>query len=194
MSGGANRRFRNDPVNFIRNYPLLPSTLESKIGENVAGVVQVNIALQETLYIVTPVSNSPSKNSNNFPAYFLKYKDTFETRTTLGKDADYFFTDSLSGCTVSCGTGPNPLVIHYNLKDPTTGNIDQPRINSDILASFGTNPHGVVRKSDYLKPGSPIGVDNGATVVGVRDRKTGNWAFYYQVFDANDRVIKVQQL
>lgn len=193
MSGGANRRFRNDPLNFIRNYPLLPLSLESKIGTGDAGVVDVNIEPRENFYVVTPVKSS-SILSNNFPAYYLRYKDLFEKRTTLAKEADYFFTESLSGCTVSCGTGPNPLVIHYNFKDSTTGAIDQPRINSDITASYGIKPHGVVRQSDYTNPGSPIGVNNGATVVGVRDRKTGNWAFYYQVFDANDRVVRVQQL
>src|SRR5271166_3100103 len=57
-------------------------------------------------------------NDQNAPlCYFLPYKDDSAIAVTLGNAADFFFTSTLSGCSVQAqGPPATPTVIHANRK------------------------------------------------------------------------------
>ena len=191
---GANIRFLNDPVNFLNKHPVMPHpNLVNKVAPMDYGVVCVSLEQMDNAYLVTPAPSIPmaaatsldsSAESIGFSAYFLRYKDLKSTVTKLGDKADYFFTDPLSGCTVSCGRGATPLIIHYNWKNDS--GIDQTAIEHDIKARYMDAPRGAVRKDDYQSA-----TDTSATVIGIRNPGTGIWNFLYQVYNSKDEVVKV---
>lgn len=62
----------------------------------------------QVLLVVQADANAPT-------CYFLPYKPDAATEMTLGGAADFFFTSTLTGCTVHVSGPPNaPLVVHAN--------------------------------------------------------------------------------
>ncbi len=119
----------------------------------------------------------PGSSSKKFNAYYLPFKQDDAVFDCLDNNADFFFTDTLSGCTVSVGFGQKPLVGHLNFL--AGDNVDQGKIDSMVNMAYPTG-HRAVKKSDYQSAG--VGIDGGATCLGIRNKDNGVWDFYYQHF------------
>ncbi|MCK7595842.1 hypothetical protein M0G74_01000 [Microbulbifer sp. CAU 1566] len=200
MSGGANKSFLSNPISFLRNNVLTIDvqsmvTTPSQNGglanysakHNQGGLVTVNIAkdpvnkgLKSTgsaavAYKVSEASGAPSKYSHQFSAYYLPFMNNDFRVMNLGNAADFFFTDTMNGCSFACGAGNPPKIGHFNRVSGPNDMIDQNAIDGDISGQF---PGGVLKslkKTDYKND-----VGEAASLVGVRTN--GTWAFYYQVY------------
>lgn len=119
-----------------------------------------------------------TKETGPDPAYYLPYVEDAATSMTLGDTCDYFFTSSLSGCTVQVfGDPDSPTVTHANAastfaeafkvqRESLTG-IEDPierlkeanrRANAQVdtainrmLPDPGARTAAIFRKSDYLE-------------------------------------------
>lgn len=127
-------------------------------------------------------------------AYWVPWSDNSCWSVQLGDDADYFFTPTMDGCSLSISSGASPLVTHGNYKDPTdptkaSETRTMAKINKQHTA-LGTDVARSLRKNDYVASTASknAGINNLVTVVGFRDTNTGTWSFYYQkrVRDYND--------
>jgi hypothetical protein len=145
---------------------------------------------------------------NTRKCYYLPFFANKISQITLGNQADYFFTDNLSGCTVfidNTTTPANPVVCHGNAKaisaDPN------PNVPRDYMrgmyAHLGHNVDLRLEKADYWNANAQATLTGevtrkggwnlshgwrdiqmsgliGAFVVGFRDTVTDTWSFYYQ--------------
>lgn len=99
--------------------------------------------------------------SGGTPCYFLPYKPNCATSLVLGHAADYFFTSSMSGCSVQVlGSRATPTVTHANgrtaYEGAAAGGEDaasgaaQAAIEAMFHSVADADRVGYVRKSDYL--------------------------------------------
>lgn len=101
----------------------------------------------------------------------------------LSADADYFFTPTMNGCCLAISSGSNPVVTHGNYRN---GNIvDQKRTMDEIRQQHQGLGVGVLKsleKDTYAATPEEKheGLDNLVTVIGIRNRITGAWDFYWQ--------------
>lgn len=147
------------------------------------------------------------QNQQVLLAYYLPWKKNFSRVLKLGNAADYFFTSSLTGCTVQVYGSPRaPTVTHTNgggiantqeaqvymtqllnyNKDYGPGSWDPLKDYSQDL----TAPHYRKMEKNYWErkldnvavqvDSSTVKPESRTIVVGFRDRNTGEWAFYYQ--------------
>jgi len=111
------------------------------------------------------------------PAYYLAYRPNSTQSITLGDKADFFITDTMTGCSFGAMSGPNPKVAHLNYTqggDPMAM-IDQVTTKGEMTKVFGGKPSVELNKTDYI---NAHGHNGNVTVVGVR--RDGSWKFYYQ--------------
>lgn len=125
--------------------------------------------------------------SHRFKAYYLPYRPN-DVRTMrldpqeFPPGADFFFTDTINGCSIAAGPGAAPKVGHFNR---TVGGvagamIDQGAIDHDIGAAFSGGTVIKLTKGSYKTTvdGSKASVGAEATFVGIRQ---GNrWDFFWQ--------------
>lgn len=140
-------------------------------------------------------------------AYYLPWKKNFSRVLKLGNAADFFFTSSLTGCSVQVYGSPTaPTVTHTNAggiaetkdaqiymtqllnynKDYGVGSWDPLKNYSQDL----TAPHYRKMEKNYWErkldnpavqvDSSTVKPESRTIVVGFRSRTTGEWAFYYQ--------------
>ena len=127
----------------------------------------------------------PAGTAGATPCYFLPYKPDCGISMTLGAGADYFFTSTLTGCSVQAlGPRATPTVTHSNGRATYTANLAAPTAVADAAASLaaqavidamfhppgGAAHVGYVRKADYLAKLTP------ANTQAARNRfKTAKW-------------------
>jgi len=196
MSGGANKSFLADTVNWLRNNVLLID-VQGMTGATMnyaqGALVTCNIKPDKSksakvtggrtrlVYRVEEATGTANKYSHRFAAYYLPFRSN-DLRTmrldpvTFPPGANFFFTDTVNGCSFAGGPGATPKVGHFNRtqdpRDPGSA-IDQPAMNADIAHEFGGGTVVKLTKATY-KPGTA----DYASVIGI---KTGAaWSFYWQ--------------
>jgi hypothetical protein len=207
MSGGANKAFVSNPVNWMRNNVLLidiqtntsvPSATGGPVAKSVVkypqgAVVSVNIDKDASLtakvagggsrpvFRVKEATGAAGSYSHRFNAYYLPFfSNDFRVMTLdpaqFPPGADFFFTDTVNGCSFAAGSGATPKVGHFNrtvdARDPGSA-IDQGAMNADIGLQFGGGTTVKLTKATY-KPGTP----DYASVFGIRNN--AGWTFYWQ--------------
>lgn len=202
MSGGANKAFLANTLNWMRNNVLIVDIQSGATGAGDAGyvlkykqgaVVTVDIDRDASLnarrtgggtvpvYRVREAAGTANMFSNRFNAYYLPFfANDFRTMTLdpnqFPPGAVYFFTDTVNGCSFAAGPGQNPKVGHFNRTvgglDPGAA-IDQAAMNHDIAFEFHGGTDVKLTKATY-KPGTP----DYATVFGIRN--AAGWDFYWQ--------------
>ncbi|MBX3222271.1 MAG: hypothetical protein KF795_17260 [Labilithrix sp.] len=115
----------------------------------------------------------PAGTAGATPCYFLPYKPDCGISLTLGAGADYFFTSTLTGCSVQAlGPRATPTVTHSNGRATYGANLAAQTAAADGVASIAAQavidamfpaaagaPHvGYVRKADYLARLTPANV------------------------------------
>jgi len=198
MSGGANKSFLANPVNWMRNNVLLidiQSMIHGVAGQKYdqGALVTCNIEKDASriarragggtipVYRIKEATGRASLFSHRFSAYYLPFRSNAVRSmvldpATFPPGADYFFTDTVNGCSFAAGPGQHPKTSHINRTlggvDPGAG-IDQPAMNADIVGEFPGGTAVRLRKATY-KPNAT----SYATVFGVRNG--ANWTFYWQ--------------
>lgn len=197
MAGGANKQFTSNVRDFLTNNVLIVSLggqndLADRYRAGAALLVDLvkspsmgglNAAGKSIpVYEVLKANGPPSTHSHRFRAYYLPYRGN-DIRTMRldpadhgNADADYFFTDSLNGCSFAAGPGAHPKVGHFNR---TVGGvdgapIDQATIDHDIGAEFAGGAMHRIEKTDYKNDAADY-----ATVLGVRNN--AGWNFWVQI-------------
>lgn len=196
MSGGANKQFLSNVSNFLANNILvvnISNNANSKKfmvpqnGGNCGHLITVNISKSKydkgtidggrtcPVYQVDEETGKIGKYSHAFSAYYLPYANNNFATMTLGNAADFFFTDTMNGCSFGRDNTQNPTVAHLNYtKGKVEGaEIDQSQIDSKFDSLFGQGNGRRFKKSDYKK-----GVADYVTLVGVR--MNGQWQFLWQ--------------
>lgn len=202
MTGGANKSFTTNPANFLQNNVLLvdiqslvntDAATEDSIARNAAkhnagGLITVNIVKdtansgkknngsKTVAYKVTEASGAASKYSHRFSAYYLPFFNNDYRTMRLGANADYFFTDTMNGCSFASGPGAPPKVGHFNRTSGENDMIDQNAIDHDIEGEFGGGTHKELKKATYK-----TGVGHKASLIGIRNN--AGWDFYYQAYE-----------
>lgn len=125
------------------------------------------------------MSKTQTADTGDTRCYYLPYKQNAAVSMKLGSDCDYFFTSSLSGCSVQVfGNHDHPTVTHANAGDQfvdlfgreierleaagydadTAGQMANRSVNArvdTIIAAMLPNPGSrrprLLKKSDYLK-------------------------------------------
>ncbi len=132
-------------------------------------------------------------------AYWVPWSSGSCWSVQLGNDADYFFTPTMDGCSLSISSGASPLVTHANYKDPHNPNVaDEALTVAEINQQHhdrGADVNRSLVKSTYVAShgDKTLGYNNLVTVVGFRDTTAGTWSFYYQKrrVNANDPTSKL---
>ena len=201
MSGGANKSFLSNPSNFLQNN-VLTIDVQSLIVTapavgtgiptngpkfNAGATININIEKdtmnsglkangdETSVYKVTEAKGCRSIASHRFSAYYLPFFGNDFRTMTLGTGADFFFTDTMNGCSFACGPGTSPKVGHFNQMD-VHNMIDQHAIDLDIAGQF---PGGTLK--DLKKPTYKNSVAHKASLIGIRTG--GTWSFYYQIYE-----------
>ncbi|MBX3207552.1 MAG: hypothetical protein KF764_21060 [Labilithrix sp.] len=107
----------------------------------------------------------PAGTAGATPCYFLPYKPDCGISLALAGGANYFFTSTLTGCSVQAlGPRATPTVTHSNGRATYNANLAAQTAAADVVASTAAQgvidtmfppaagaPHvGYVRKADYL--------------------------------------------
>ena len=181
MSGGLNRQFLDDPKGFMRSHILEMST-HNLPGKNNAVPHVLNFNMKP---LVSPTfgpqrvaveahANDPhGVNSHPITAFWLPYVANSYCQTVLDHNqAEFMFTETLTGCTVGIGSGANPQVSHINYQTPT--HVDHDRILQKFNRKymFDVDAH-AIHQADYWDPNPII---QRYTLVGIYSG--GTWKFY----------------
>jgi hypothetical protein len=214
--------FANDPKGFCDNHPILVVEPQADVAGVLAGAQtgQDNVIAAAVIsFNVAPTHLKTSKKLELFynnppgtamPCYFLPYLPNGATSMVLGGAAPFFFTSTLSGCTVQViGPANAPTVTHGNARTTFAAHgagTAQTTINGMLPPANG-QAIGVVTRSDYHgkvtrnkfnrgKEAFPLG--QGERIGSFHKTKTGtgspevgcfvfgvlkgggNWKFYYQ--------------
>lgn len=127
------------------------------------------------------------KRAHPIRAYWTPWDANTAWSVQLGTDADFFFTQTMDGCTLGISSGANPIVTHGNYRLPATPDrADEGRTMQEIR-DHHQNTHGVdvdkwLRKSQYVATDAEKrrGINRLVTVIGFRNPDTGEWKFYWQ--------------
>ena len=197
MAGGANKAFTSNLREFLSNNVLIVSLggqndIQDRYRAGAALLVDVVKSPSMSgltangkkipVYEVLKSAGAPSTHSHRFRAYYLPYRGN-DLRTMRldpadhgNADADYFFTDSLNGCSFAAGPGVHPKVGHFNrtMGGQDGAAIDQNQIDHDIQAQFAGGTQHRIQKTDYKN-----GAGDYATVLGVKNG--AQWDFWVQI-------------
>lgn len=190
MSGGANKALLANPANWLANNILIveinpTDNKDAALAYTAGTTASVNIVkVADTgalagggkvpVYKVVRGSAAPSKHSHQFQAHYLPWMQNGEYSMTLTNGADWFFTDTMNGCTFAAGPGANPKVGHFNYQ---IGNekIDSTKISTQVGLAFPGGTVDRLDKADYMDAHGMVRI----TTLGIRTGVT--WNFYYQV-------------
>jgi hypothetical protein len=193
MSGGLNRAFISNPKQFMRTH-ILEMAWGNLARSEHTGIKQFDLTIASgircRLESYTTNSFGQAKThggrSHTISAYWLPFKENKRRTIRLDNQANYFFTATLTGCSLVIGSGANPFVSHINYQTGAEGAtvIDQGRINQSILDRYGTDGGATTFTKDDYWDDSLDGVARQAyTVVGVR--RPAGWKFYAQGYSKN---------
>jgi hypothetical protein len=126
--------------------------------------------------------NAPSANRDFLDAYWCPYDDDAMHSIVVDGAANFMFTSNMDGCSFGVGsqtpTGAR-RVAHVNLRSQgpsshaaqrgtlTVGGLDRHMVDPDAYMSSPLQPTAIYGE---IK----------ATTIGIRNRATGHWSFYYQ--------------
>jgi hypothetical protein len=174
MSGGLNKTFRQkmrgdlmgakDPMTYLRGNLFKPNP-NGSLG---SGLLDVNI-VQDGSQLMVKLAKAEKDRSGNSHAFKVYYCDNIEHKAcnvTLGDDADFFMTPSLTGCTLEI---KGNTITHYD-------GLMEPSKMPDLKTSTIGGGSGV-----RVWTNDKYWVSN---VFGVRT-KTG-WEFFQQSYDMNE--------
>lgn len=203
MAGGANKQFLASPTTWLRHNVII-CDINSRIAESSGGAVatmkmkyeagavvdcdlvksndSAHTSSGKAVPVFTLVEAKGKANafSHRFKAYYLPFRSNAIRTMRLDPalfppGADFFFTDTINGCTVCAGPGANPKVGHFNrtVGGDDSANIDQTAIDNDITSEFSGGTIMKLSKGTYK-----AGVGDAATILGVK--WMGAWSFYWQ--------------
>lgn len=198
MSGGENRKFIEQKAAYLEDHFIVIDDLNTYVGQP-KDVYEFDLKVDKSarmtgasgrrvkvvkLRAMGKRGTKAGGRTNAIVAYYLPYAKNHGFHHRLTEDVDFCFTDTMNGCTFVVGSGPTPLVSHYNFVDGTTQQIDQGKIDRHINRRY---QHGftALRRDDY-KTGE--GMDQRVTMIGIRDG--GVWSFYYQRQSMDLRFVK----
>lgn len=188
MSDGENKKFIAQKAAYLNNHFVVVDDLNIYVGQP-KGVYDFDLRVDKStrmcnaagkamtvvkLRALAKRGKEAGDGTNVIKAYYLPYAKDKGFHHKLTDDVDFCFTDTMNGCTFVVGSGPTPLVSHYNYTDSNTQLIDQAKIDRHIAARY-QNGATALRKADY-KTGA--GMDQRVTMIGFRTN--GAWEFYYQ--------------
>jgi hypothetical protein len=179
MAGGLNRQFINDPKGFLRGHIIemawgnLPGQNNAQVFLRDFDLTLIGAGAQGVRVRLTEFQNAGARpDAHPIRAYWLPYAANAYCETTLGNQADFMFTVTLTGCTIGVGSGQTPKVSHINYQ--VNGLIDSQRIFREYNQNYRFDMGSVaVNQADYWIPG---GGWQAHTVVGMR--RNGDWKFY----------------
>jgi hypothetical protein len=188
MSGGENKRFIEKKAAYLSDRFVVVDDLNTYVGQP-KGIYDFDLQVDQSARMFNSAGKrvkvvklramgkrgtATSGRTNFIRAFYLPYAKGKGFHHRLVDDVDFCFTDTMNGCTFVVGSGPQPLISHYNFANSDTQLIDQDRIDRHIGRRY---KHGVttLKKADY-KDG--IGMDQRCTMIGFRE--SGAWHFYYQ--------------
>ena len=186
MSGGLNRSFISNPKSFMRGHIIemswgnLPAKDNAQVfledfdlvanGVGAGGTPRCRLESYTTSHLGLAKAHGP--DSHPIRAYWLPYQANSHCETTLGNQAEFMFTATLTGCTLAVGSGMSPKVSHINYQ--LGGNIDAARVQQKYLKHYRFNVGArAINQNDYFING--VGAQ-AHTVVGIC-RENG-WKFY----------------
>lgn len=127
------------------------------------------------------------KYAHPIRAYWVPWSSGSCWSVQLGNDADYFFTPTMDGCSLSISSGASPIVTHGNYKgiaDPTRASQSRTlrKIKEHHEGTLHSDVNRSLRKNQYVADHAlkTEGLNNLVTVVGFRNTTTGVWSFYWQ--------------
>lgn len=154
--------FTSDPFGFASRYAILVN--EMGVGALKPAVGAGNHAVLDganytpVLHFTVGVMPGNSRaivihqnaQAGSKPLYFLPYEADAATSMVLGNEADYFFTSSLSGCTVRVlGPSATPTVTHANART-SYGNTYNAQRAALATANPGMHVNQVAQQADAL--------------------------------------------
>jgi hypothetical protein len=184
----ADREFTADPVLFLSRNVV-------RIGyNNAAGGVRTFTLVPDEGYEAESfhgaklgfyyLREATGGEPDAFAAYWCGYEETQFKFAVVWKDADFLFTATMSGCTFAVGSDTASgarLVGHVNSAQVGGGApaqaADQNRRARRVVGPSGT----LFEPKDYREKPNEVDVFE-STTLGVRDRTTGKWSFYAQVY------------
>lgn len=187
MSGGLNQKFLNDPKGFLRSH-IIEMSSHLLPGRNNAAVHLVDFNLVPVLpnaadgtsrcrleaynNVTLMPGGAHGAHSHPIRAFWLPYVANTYCETTLDNQAKFMFTDTLTGCSIGIGSGPNPKCSHINYQ--AGGGIDHNRVVQKYNKHFrfDADAH-VIHKDDYYGPNDAY---QRHTIVGIRGDE--GWKFY----------------
>jgi hypothetical protein len=230
--------FKSDPQNFLNKHPLTISANDMPAGQNWKKTDNA-----PTFFSFTAVPDRENfgvtvnfqNMDQNLRAYWCPYQENIATVLSVGSQADFMFTSTMSGCTfVIARTDNGVTVSHSNRADHAKKFVDKAReiffdaaekadldteegpgfekseINKRWIEATGKIIQGnsqleraktklAFTRSAYRQAlpvtyshihSSSFGT---ATVIGVRNRETGQWAFYKQEYKTGINDIITEQ-
>lgn len=124
--------------------------------------------------------------ANTISAYWSPWNPNSCWSVQLGNDADFFFTPTMDGCSLAISSGVSPVVTHGNYRNlQNQGRVDQLRtvnemtqhhtsLNVDVGKTFTKNQYAATHDEKTR------GINRLVTVVGIRNKHTNNWRFFWQ--------------
>jgi hypothetical protein len=190
MSDGFNKEFMAGPVQFLSKDDVWDI---NSTGINGAG--KANYILDEyqigkfdlERYSDTTISLKNyigGKTGHSIKAYYLNAKANTTQKISIGSDADYFFTDTIQGCTFAAygNTRRDMIVEHINrLNDGQQAYTKEETairaMNVPVTIIYGAANYRVGGLRQLANGKFERGEDVVVTVFGMR-KKDGNWHFY----------------
>lgn len=182
--------FLASPLSFMQGNVVLPGGFTAPGGTS--GWYEM------TMIASTRVGHDKKANSNcgvfglddgkwsggeKFRAFWCHYSSDELHMQVVDNSADYMFTPVMDGCTFGIGTETSNgarMVGHVNVSRPSSdsaGFATQMKQQQDIMGA-------AIPSAALLEPSvySPLGSGQKATTFGLRDRASGKWSFYTQIY------------
>jgi len=127
------------------------------------------------------------KHAHPIKAYWAPWDKNTGWSVQLGVDADFFFTQTMDGCTLGISSGANPMVTHANYRRRNDDNKASESRTVRKIRQHHQNAHTTdvdkwLRKGQYAATSAEktAGYNRLVTALGIRNRVTGQWRFYWQ--------------
>ncbi|MGB6474660.1 MAG: hypothetical protein WBF04_11335 [Candidatus Sulfotelmatobacter sp.] len=124
------------------------------------------------VYLARPTS---SGGTDPFDCYWCPYEDGQMKSIMVGNLANIMLTAPMDGCSFGIGSATakgDRMVCHINMKGQTNMHGKQ-----NAILKGSKLAEGLVDPTIYMAGGNPVHV----TTFGVRNAKTQQWSFYYQL-------------
>lgn len=189
-----NSNFKHDPKSVLDKYWDINSSQNAigtryKVNSMGIGFFDLKKYSDETLSL-----EDGTGKSGAIKAYYLESKYGETNKLILQDTADYFFTDTITGCQFAAyGNDKNRMMVsHANALDRDTAALQKAAYQADAnqVNAKGTDHTVVYGQDDYRKTGLKADENPGNVVVTVIGwRKSDGWHFYARrrINDENSR-------